>query len=60
MIKNENENENEWMNDDGGGKEVDWIAVYPDENAEPDVTAIAAATYNRLFSIQQLLYRWRG
>ena len=43
-----------------GGKWFDWLAVYPDEDSDPDVTAIAAATYNRLFSIQQLLYRWRG
>ncbi|KAK8799970.1 hypothetical protein WA588_002790, partial [Blastocystis sp. NMH] len=35
-------------------------AVYPDSDVPFNVTAIAAATYNRLFSIQQLLYRWRG
>lgn len=37
-----------------------WLAWYPSPSTPIDITAIAAATYNRLFSLQQLLYRWRG
>lgn len=33
---------------------------FPTDYSKPDVTAIVVASCDRLFSLQHLLYRWRG